>query len=290
MGTLAVIGGSLMFGQGYSFGNLIVAEGMSETCNGLWTGTFAVLLNAVMGLARKESPFRRISKKQLSLCCICGVFAIWMSNFMFLVAYRYMGVAEVTMLHFLYPTAITIFMAVFFHEKLTKEKVAAAISSIIGMVIITGGFRLAHPVGLAAAMSTGILYAIYPVMLETTSLRDVNNSTIIMYINLTSALTALLVSLATDKFMLPVNGLVLLCQIAVAFTNVTGYTLTSYGIRIIGASNASFGSMLEPVAGCVFAALILKQTLGSNVLVGAVFILLAVFLTTAKDLNTKEQA
>ena len=274
-----------MFGLGYSFGDVIVAEGMSETCNGLWTSIFAIILNAVLGLARKESPFRKIKKKQLKLCCICGVLAMWMSNFMFLVAYRYMEVAEVTMLHFLYPTAITIFMTVFFHEKLTKEKVAATISSIIGMVIITGGFRLGHPVGLAAAMSTGILYAIYPVMLETTSLREVNSSTIIMYIHLSSATTALLVSLSTNTFMLPVNSLVLLCQIAVAFTSVTGYTLTSYGIRIIGASNASFGSMLEPAAGCVFAALVLKQELGANVLVGALFILLAIFFTTVHDLS-----
>ena len=36
-GILAVIAASLMFGLGYTFGDVVIAEGMSETCNGLWT-------------------------------------------------------------------------------------------------------------------------------------------------------------------------------------------------------------------------------------------------------------
>ncbi len=289
LGMFSVICGSLLFGLGYTFGDVIVAEGMSETCNGLWTAIFAILINALLGITRKKSPFRKIERKHLGLCLICGVLAMWLSNFMFLVAYQYMEVAEVTMLHFLYPSVITLFMTIIVHEKLTKKKIGAIISSIIGMLIITGGFRTGHPVGLAAALSTGILYSVYPVLLDTTSLHEVENSTIIMYINLFSGLTAFLVSVATNKFMLPVNATVLLCEISVAFTSVTGYTLTSYGIRAVGASNASFGSMLEPIAGCVFAALVLKQQLGLNVLIGAVFILMAIVCVSVHDLSANPQ-
>lgn len=289
LGILAVGGASLMFGLGYTFGDVVIAEGMSETCNGLWTALFAIIGNTVIGVARKKNPFRKIPLKHTVLCIISGVCAVWLSNLMFLVAYKYMDVAEVTMLHFLYPSLIAVFMTVAFREKFTKEKLAAIVSSIVGMLIITGGFRLGHPVGLAAAMTTGILYAVYPVMLETTALKEVESSTVVMYMNIVSGLSALVISLATGKFMLPVNGTVLFCQISVSLTSVIGFLLTAYGVRVIGATNASFGSMLEPIASCVFAAMVLGQTLGKNVLIGAVFIIASILFTSLNDIRLSQK-
>lgn len=286
-GILAVIAASLMFGLGYTFGDIVIAEGMSETCNGLWTAIFSIAANVTISLLRKKNPFKRIAPKQIALCIVCGVLALWLSNVMFLVAYKYMEVAEVTMLHFLYPSFIAVFMTVMFRETFTKAKLAAIISSIIGMLIITGGLRLAHPIGLVAAISTGFFYAVYPVLLETTSLRDIDSSTVVVYMNIVSGISALAVSTATGKFMLPVNGTVLFCQIAVALTGLAGFLLTAFGVKLIGATNASFGSMLEPIASCIFASLVLGQTLGANVIVGAMFIVLSIFFTSLRDLPVK---
>lgn len=289
LGILAVVGASLMFGLGYTFGDVVMAEGMSETCNGLWTAVFAIMFNSIIGIARKKSPFKKISPKQTMLCIISGVCAVWLSNLMFLIAYKYMEVAEVTMLHFLYPSLIAVFMTIAFKEKFTKEKLAAIVSSIVGMLIITGGFKLGHPVGLAAAMTTGILYAVYPVMLETTSLKEVESSTVVMYMNIVSGISALTISLATDKFMLPVNGTVLFCEVAVSLTSVIGFLLTAYGVKVIGATNASFGSMLEPIASCIFAAVALGQSLGKNVLIGAVFIIFSILFTSINDIRAEQK-
>lgn len=289
LGILAIIGASLLFGLGYTFGDVIIAEGMSETCNGLWTGIFAILFNAIIGFARKENPFRRIPRRQTMLCIVSGVCAVWLSNLMFLVAYKEMDVAEVTMLHFLYPSLIAVFMSVAFKERFTKEKFGAIVSSVLGMLIITGGFRLGHPVSLVAALTTGILYAVYPVMLETTSLKKVPGSTVVMYMNIVSALSALAVSLAANRFMLPVNGTVLLCQLAVSLTSVCGFLLTAYGVKVIGATNASFGSMLEPVASCMFAAAVLGQSVGKNVLIGSLFIILSILFTSLHDVRCAQR-
>ena len=288
-GILAVIAASLMFGLGYTFGDVVIAEGMSETCNGLWTSIFAVIGNSVIGIVRKKSPFKKISPRQTGLCIISGICAVWLSNLMFLIAYKYMEVAEVTMLHFLYPSLIAVFMTLAFKEKFTKEKLGAIVCSITGMLIITGGFELGHPVGLAAAMTTGILYAVYPVMLETTSLKEVESGTVVMYMNIVGGISALVISLATGTFMLPVNATVLLCQIAVSLTSVTGFLLTAYGVKVIGATNASFGSMLEPIASCIFAAAVLGQKLGKNVLFGAVFIILSILFTSLHDIREEQK-
>ena len=284
LGIGAVIGASLLFGLGYTLGDIITAEGMSETCNGLWTALFAASGNLAINLLREKNPIQRLPVKQILLCILAGFASLWLSNCLFLVAYKYMEVAEVTMLHFLYPSFIAVVMTCVFHEKFTKAKLMAIISSIIGMLIITGGFRLGHPVGLAAAIGTGITYALYPLLLETTSLGQVEGSTLLLYMNITSGVSALVISVATGRFMLPVNATVLGCQIAVSLTSLAGFLLTAYGVKVIGATNASFGSMLEPIISCVFAAVLLGQTIGANIYVGAVFIVLSILFTSIQDI------
>ena len=49
---------------------------------------------------------------------------------------------------------------------------------------------------------------------------------------------------------------------------------------ILAIAAASFGSVPEPVSGCIFAAVILGQRPGGNVLLGAVFILASIALTS----------
>lgn len=288
-GTASVIIASLLFGLGYTFGSIIRAEGMSETCNGLWTSLISIFCNLLFCLIRRKNPFKRISRKQMLQCIICGVSATWLCNVMFQVAYNYLSVAEATMLHFLHPSLIAVFMTVCFKEKFTREKLAAIVSSIVGMLLITGGCQANSLTGIAAALATGVLYAVYPVMLETTSLREVESSTVVMYMNIFSAISAAVVSASTGTFMLPNTSTVLLCDIFVAVTGVTAYLLTGYGVRIIGATNASFGSMLEPIASCVFAALALNQPLESNVFFGAVFIILSILFTSVHDLPGKHR-
>lgn len=289
LGTTAVILASVLFGLGYTFGNIIRQEGMSETCNSLWTSLFSIAGNLLLCAIRRKNPFRRITKKQFGLCIICGVLTTWLSNVMFLVSYRYLSVAEVTMLHFLHPTLIAVFMTVAFKQRFTLATLAASISSIVGMLFITGGCATGSLVGIAAALSTGVLYSVYLVMMETTSLRDVDSSTVVLYMNIVGAICACVVSLSNGSFMLPVNGTVVLCQISLAVTGLGAYLLTGCGVHLIGATKASFGSMLEPIVSCIFAALVLGQSLDDNVLYGAVFIVLSILFTTIHDLPGKHR-
>lgn len=289
LGTAAVITASLLFGLGYTFGSIIRAEGMSETCNALWTSLISIACNLLFCTVRRKNPFRRISRKQLLQCILCGVSATWLCNVMFLVAYSYLSVAEATMLHFLHPSMIAVFMTVCFKEKFTRAKLAAIVSSIVGMLLITGGCQANSLTGIAAALATGVLYAVYPVMLETTSLREVDSSTVVLYMNIFSALSSAVVSLSNGTFMLPNTQTVFFCDLIIAVTGVTAYLLTGYGVRIIGATNASFGSMLEPIASCVFAAVVLSQPLERNVLFGAFFIVLSILFTSVQDLPGKHR-
>ena len=55
------------------------------------------------------------------------------------------------------------------------------------------------------------------------------------------------------------------------------YLMSSYAVHTLGATDTSFGAMLEPVASCVIAALFLGQKMGIKILYAGLLILLSVF-------------
>ncbi len=98
LGILAVIAASVLFGCGYTTGRIARLEGMSESCNSLWIELISIVYYLSICGVRRKNPFRRIEKKQMLLCITCGAVAVFLSNYMFMVAYSYLPVAETTIL------------------------------------------------------------------------------------------------------------------------------------------------------------------------------------------------
>ena len=277
LGYAAVAAASLLFGMGYTLGSVVQAEGMSETCNSFWTASMALLLNLGLSRTRGGRVAGALTRLQLLLCVCCGFCATWLSNFLFMVAYRYLSVPEATMLHFLHPSLVAVFMTVFFKERFSLARLCAIICSIWSMVLISGTVSQASWVGIGAAVLTGVFYAVYPVMLEVSPLGDLDSMTVVFYLNSTTAVCGLLISLGAGSFMLPVSPVVWGCDIILGITNFLAYLMSSYAVHTLGATDTSFGAMLEPVASCVIAALFLGQRMGIKILYAGLLILLSVF-------------
>lgn len=277
LGIIAIITSSILFGCGYSLGSAVEASGMSKECNSLWTLSMSIILNLSFCAITRKNPFKRITKTQLLLCIICGICTCWLSNYLFFIAYKYISVAEATMLHFLHPSMIAVFMTVAFKERFSAAKLAAIVCSIASMVLISGGIKTGSVVGIVAAASTGIFYSFYPVLLEASPLKELDGRTVILYMNITGAVCALAVSCISGSFMLPISPAVWKLDMVMSITGFFAYLLSCYAVHTLGATNASFGAMLEPVASCVIAAVTLGETIGMKTLYGGILVLLSVF-------------
>ncbi|MBS6845378.1 MAG: DMT family transporter [Firmicutes bacterium] len=289
---LAVCVSAILFGCSYSLGDIVEASSMSKTCNSFWTSVFAICLNLLLGVFTKKSPFRqKISKNQILLCMLCGVSATWLSNYLFLVAYSQgVGVAEATMLHFLHPAMIAVVMSVLFHERFSLAKLAAIICSLVAVVLITGGGAITgSTAGILAALATGVAYGLYPLLLDVTSLHEVEGRTILIYMHIACAACAAAVSLLNGSFMAPVSPTVWGCDLLLSGLSFFAYLLSTYAIGIIGATNTSFAAMLEPVASCVIAAVVLGQAIGLNVLYSGIMVLLSVFFCAMNNRNVEKE-
>lgn len=282
LGYAAVVAASLLFGGGYSLGSAIEASGMSKTCNSLWTSLMTICFALLFCVLRKQNPFRKITKLQVLLCVICGM-CTWMSNFLFLFAYQYLSVAEATMLHFLHPSFIAIFMTLAFKERFSTAKFGAIVCSIVSIFLITGSVPSGALSGIVAAVATGVCYGVYPVLLEVSPLKEVCGSTIILYMNISCAICATVVSLFNGTFSLPISPQVLGLDVLSAISNFFAYLLSAYAVSSLGATKTSFGAMLEPIASCVIAAALLNQRLEITVLYAGVLILASVFLCSLND-------
>ena len=244
----------------------------------------AIACNLMYSLLKRRRIFKRITRKQSLLCICCGFTGIWLCNYMFMIAYRYLSVPEATMLHFLHPMLITVFMVVFFRERFTLSKLGAIVLSTVGMVLVTGTIPAGSSVGIIAAILSGVFYAIYIVLMEKSSLVKVESLTIVMYMSITSTISATVISACDHTLMLPVSPTVWLCDSVIAISSVTAYVLTAYAVRANGATSTAFGSMLEPIASCVFAALLISEKMGRGVLIGGILIIVSVVFSS---LNTR---
>lgn len=281
---IAICVSAILFGATYTVGDIVEASGMSKECNSFWTSIFAICLNLSLGLVTGKSPFQKVTHKQRALSFLCGVSATWLSNYLFLVAYsQEVSVAEATMLHFLHPAMIAVVMSVLFHERFSMAKIMAILCSLVALVLITGGSINGNTIGIIAAISTGVAYGVYPLLLEVTTLRELKGRTILIYMHIACAICAATVSVIRGSFMMPITPVVWVCDLMNSCLAFGAYYLSTYAIGIIGATNASFGAMLEPVASCFIAAMVMHQALGINVLFAGVMILLSMFFCAMND-------
>lgn len=286
-GLAAILLASVLFGLTYSTAKIVQAEGMSESGNGFWCGLMSLCFVLVYSLVRRKNPFKLASKKQILLCAVVGSVGIWLSGYMFMIAYRYLSVSATTMLHFLHPVMIAIFMSIAYKQRFTLATLGATVLSIGGMFLITGEIVASSALGIIAAVLSGVFYAVYAVLFEKSDLANLDAGAAMVYIYLASSLSSAVASILMGEFMLPVTGVVWATDLVMSATGLAAYLLTVYAIRCLGATGASFGCMLEPITSCLLAVVIFKETLTANLIWGSVLVVLSVVCITLNDLPAK---
>lgn len=284
-GIIFAVFASILYGVGYPITKLIQQHGVSESGNTVWTCMAGILCYALARLFMGEKRSSAPTRKQVLLCTAAGVIGMWLPSYLFMVAYRYLSVTEVTMLHFLHPALIAVFMAAVYRQKITPATFVAILLSVGGMWLINGAISSGYGLGIVAAVLTGVFYAVYIVMFETSCLAQMDSGTATLYIMLAAVAAAALYSLAIGEFALPPNGTVWLLDIAFGVTSMVGRLFTALAVKALGATKAAFGCMLEPVVSCLIAVTVFKEQLTIQTAAGSVLVFLSVVCITAKDIR-----
>ena len=204
-------------------------------------------------------------------------------------AYLFMPVGTVTMLHFLYPTVVCVVMGTLFKEGFSKLQVAAIVVSIAGMFFLTGKNGSLPLLGIALAAISSLTYGSYLIANEKGPANDLPLEVKLFYVSLPGTLLFAVLAPATGNLAVPSSPVswfqLIVCS---GLATVGGYFLMMFGIQKLGASTASFLSMLEPVVSVVFGTIWFADPVTVGVVVGSALILTSVCFITL-DSSRKEK-
>lgn len=286
-GILAVVASATILGVMPSMQKQLMVDGLPIFSLMLFTNLIITLVTLGVSLAKGRSL--KVSRPQLIQVVLMGLTGMIATAMLINTAYLFMPVGTVTMLHFLYPTVVCIVMGTVFKEGFSKLQVAAIVVSIAGMFFLTGKNGALPVLGIALAAISSLTYGSYLIANEKGPANDLPLEVKLFYVSLPGTLLFAVLAPATGNLAVPSSPVswfqLIVCS---GLATVGGYFLMMFGIQKLGASTASFLSMLEPVVSVVFGTIWFADPVTVGVVAGSALILTSVCFITL-DSSRKEK-
>ena len=194
-------------------------------------------------------------------------------------SYSYIGVGAGTTLHFFYPLFVALFCRFFYHEKLGKIKVLSLILALTGTFFFMDFSNLTNLAGVIMALTSGMTYAFYMVLLEKKGLSRLNPFLCSFWLALFAACDLFVVGSFTGSLCTQQPVISYLTMIVIALmTSFLAVVLLQKGIEALGSSTASIFCLFEPIGSVICGALFLHEELSWAKIIGCLIIILAVVL------------
>jgi drug/metabolite transporter (DMT)-like permease len=242
-----------------------------------WRYAIATMLLVVVsgGLSAVRLPGRRV----IPLLVFAGGGQATIA-FVTLSALRYIPVATLTFLFYTYPAWVAVISALRGVERLTAPRAGALVLSLAGIALMVGtpGSGGLHPIGVALALSAGLLYALYIPMINHfgTGLRPAVTSA---FAAGGAAIVLVIASLPDGgpRFDLEPMAWTPILTLAVLCT-VIAFIVFLRGLAIIGPVRTAIISTVEPFWAALLGSVVLGQQLGPRTFAGGVLIAAAVIV------------
>lgn len=209
----------------------------------------------------------KVTKKQLKDLMILGFVGNAITTLMLNMAFAYVDVGIVTPIHFTYPIFVTLGCVIFFHEKLSKQKVLALIIAMSGIgcffitALTSASLGASTLIGLILAVASGMFYAFYIIFMDKSGLKSEPPFKITFYVAISSSIGMFIYGTITNELVFSTLtpkawGL---SAIFAFLCTVVALSLLQVGIKHIGASEAAVISTFEPITSVIFGAILLGE-------------------------------
>lgn len=216
-------------------------------------------------------------KSKLPLLCISGV-CIGVNWILLFEAYRYTTVAAATLCYYMAPVLVIAASPIVLRERLTFGKIACALAAVLGMVFVSGvmsdGLSGGSDMrGIAFGLSAAAVYAAVVLMNKRAGDIPAFDMTVVQ---LGSAAVVLVpYTLLTEDIsseMVNVKTVLLLFVVGIVHTGFA-YALYFSAIKELKAQTAAIFSYIDPLTAVLLSAVLLKEPLGIDIIIGGVLII-----------------
>ena len=279
IGILAVVASATILGVMPSMQKQLMMDGLPIYSLMFFTNLIITLVTFLVTRLKRHSL--KAAKPQWIQASLMGLAGMVATAMLINTAYLYMPVGTVTMLHFLYPTVVCIVMGTVFREGFSRFQIAAIVVSIAGMLFLTGKNGDLPVIGIVLAMSSSLTYGSYLIANEKGPANELPLDVKLFYVSLPGTLLFAVLAPATGNLAVPTNPASWFQLIVFSgLATVMGYFFMMFGIKKLGASTASFLSMLEPVVSVIFGTIWFADDVTVGIVAGSILILTGVCFIT----------
>lgn len=288
-GVLYVVGASLLFGMLPTANKVVMTSGMSAECVTFFSQFIIFVLSLIYATIKHISI--RVSTKQFFHLILVGAIGMGATAYLVASSCLLIPVGLATMLHFLYPTIVSLVMVLLYAEKISKHKAVAILCSILGMLMITnpGVPGSVDWRGILLALASSVTYSFYIISNEKGNFNELPQIVKMIIMSLGSAALFFVIMSINNSFTLPKTVLGGLLLFIISIGTLGAFFLIMAGIHRIGASVASFVNMLEPITSVIVSSVFYHDYLKLTILIGMALILLSVFLVAVDGIRKRRK-
>ncbi len=232
-------------------------------------GFSVVLLAAFLILSRQSF---KVTPKQLGILLILGLLYTSSSICLF-ESYKYIASGLATTLIFLYPVFVAIIMVVL-RVYPTWQVWLAILATFVGVLILaqSDDTQTIDPIGVLLALGSGLSYAIFIVIVNSSRIIRPISSTMLTFYSLSVGMVIFYINtlLSPNDLTTGINGSsAWLCLIGLAILPTIISTATlALSTRKIGATKASVLGVFEPITAIMVGTIAFNEPITTNIIVG----------------------
>lgn len=277
MATLLIVLSALGFGSISVLTLLITRAGLPLVTAMSWRYVLATLLLAVLA---RPSQLKSIAPKKIAAMVLIGAIGQTLVTYVSLSALEYIPVGPLAFLFFTFPAWVALLGAVRGTERLTLVRVVAITLALLGVGIMVGAPSAdkLHPIGVALALGSALLYTVYlPTLESAQSGIPAMLSAFLLVVGAGTAFT--IAALLTGNFQVPAAtdlwaNLLLLSLVS----TVIAFSALLRGLDVLGPVRTAIIATVEPFFTAVLGVLVLRDHLTVTTLIGGGLIAAAVIL------------
>ena len=278
---LLVIIGSIVYGFLPIFVKNIIPYNYSSISIVFYRYLFTSIALFIIIIIRKKSF--KINKKQFS------VIGLGLTFYLLSQSLLYISAGLMNMIHFGYPVVVLILITLIYKEKINLLKILSALSSIIGIFLLTKIAAIESFKGIIYALLTTITYGVYIIANKKSSFASLDTMVSLFYMSLIVSVVFFIAGILTNSLQLLNNIFVFYNFTAISILcTIFSLGLLLYGVKQLGSSLASILNMFEPTTTVIVSALIYDEKLTINIIIGSILIILStVFMILSSNSNNK---
>ena len=260
----------VFIGRSYAYGN-------NPMMMSFFRGVMIIPILLPLMIGQKVSF--SLTKKEFFLLGILGLFGGALNSIFLYSSYEYISVGVATTFHFIFPMIVTLFNRWFLKENQSNQVLIALILTTLGMLVLPDYNDVNNIIGVLLSIGSGIVYAIYMIVLGNTDLLKMSAIKLNFYVGLFNSFFVSIYLTTTSQwdFNIPFKGY-LYAFIAIVLTVIFGMIIVQQAILLIGPSVTSILTTFEPILALLLAALFLGAPLGFKEITACLLISISIFI------------